>query len=83
MRMAPDHHTAGSNPVVPIIQFFFLIILFLWSVNNIMTKPPKKPEFCDGCCYRRNCNHDLEKCCYLVKNNCIIENYSYKEEDIK
>lgn len=32
----------------------------------------KKEEFCDGCCYRRTCNHDLEKCCYLVRNECAI-----------
>jgi hypothetical protein len=35
---------------------------------------------CDGCCYRRTCNHDLEKCCYLVRNHCLIECYKYKEE---
>lgn len=31
-------------------------------------------DFCDGCCYRRNCNHDLEKCCYLESKTgeCIV-----------
>ena len=31
-------------------------------------------EFCDGCCYRRTCDHDLEKCCYLIgQNRCILD----------
>lgn len=30
------------------------------------------PKQCDGCCYRVTCNHDLEKCCYLIKNECLI-----------
>ena len=30
--------------------------------------------FCDGCCYRRTCNHEVEKCCYLVRRECIINN---------
>ena len=38
------------------------------------------PEFCDGCCYRHNCDHDLEKCCYLVKKECILN--SNKEPSI-
>jgi len=33
----------------------------------------KEEKFCDGCCYRRTCEKDLEKCCYLVQNQCIIE----------
>lgn len=33
-----------------------------------------KENECDGCCYRRTCDHDLEKCCYLVRKNCIIKN---------
>lgn len=33
----------------------------------------KKEDFCDGCCYRKTCDHDLEKCCYLVQNRCIVE----------
>ena len=32
----------------------------------------KKEEFCDGCCNRRTCDHDLEKCCYLVQNKCAL-----------
>ena len=32
------------------------------------------PEFCDGCCYRKTCDHDLEKCCYLVRRECILNN---------
>lgn len=31
------------------------------------------PKDCQGCCYRKTCDHDLEKCCYLVKNKCIIK----------
>ena len=30
-------------------------------------------SFCGGCCYRRTCEHDLEKCCYLVKEECILK----------
>lgn len=38
-----------------------------------MKDPPKEyPDFCDGCCYRINCNHDLEKCCYMVSKKCLI-----------
>ena len=33
---------------------------------------------CDGCCYRQTCNHDLKKCCYLVKNRCIINEFEEK-----
>ena len=43
-----------------------------------MKEPPKHPKECDGCCYRRNCDYDLEKCCYMVRNGCILtskENY--------
>jgi len=41
-----------------------------------MNKNLKKNEdFCNGCCYRVTCNHDLEKCCYLVKGDCSIKNY--------
>ncbi|WP_296882088.1 hypothetical protein [uncultured Methanobrevibacter sp.] len=35
-----------------------------------------KVDECSGCCYRRTCDHDLEKCCYLVQNRCIIDNDS-------
>ena len=34
----------------------------------------KKEDFCDGCCYRRHCEKELEKCCYLVKKECLIKN---------
>lgn len=26
----------------------------------------------NGCCYRHHCIKDETKCCYLVRNNCII-----------
>lgn len=32
----------------------------------------RKKEMCDGCCYRKTCDHDFEKCCYLVGRRCII-----------
>lgn len=32
-------------------------------------------DFCDGCCYRVTCDHDLEKCCYLVRNHCSINEH--------
>ena len=38
-----------------------------------MNKITNNTEFCDGCCYRRTCSHDLEKCCYLVKKDCILK----------
>lgn len=31
-----------------------------------------KEEHCDGCCYGKTHNNDLEKCCYLRKNRCIM-----------
>lgn len=34
----------------------------------------KSTDFCQGCCYRKTCDHDLEKCCYLVNNRCILDN---------
>lgn len=40
----------------------------------------KKTDFCNGCCYRRTCDHDLEKCCYLVRNHCILDSYVYEDE---
>lgn len=30
------------------------------------------PKRCNGCCYRRTCNHEEQQCCYLVGNTCII-----------
>ena len=33
----------------------------------------KEKEFCDGCCYRKHCEKELEKCCYLVKKECLIK----------
>lgn len=40
----------------------------------------KKDDFCDGCCYRRTCEHELKKCCYLQTKTrkCII-----MEDDLK
>ncbi len=38
----------------------------------------KKEEFCDGCCYRVTCDHDLEKCCYMVGNLCIAQQREFK-----
>ena len=33
-------------------------------------------EFCDGCCYNNNPNPNLNcnrvKCCYLVRDECIL-----------
>ena len=31
-------------------------------------------DFCDGCCYCITCDHDIEKCCYLVQNECLVKN---------
>ena len=38
-------------------------------------------DFCNGCCYRYSCKQELEKCCYLVQNNCIIEYYAFNEDE--
>jgi hypothetical protein len=27
---------------------------------------------CDGCCYRKHCDHEIEKCQYLVNWKCLI-----------
>lgn len=34
----------------------------------------EKEEVHDGCCYRKTCNHDVEKCCYLKskEKDCMI-----------
>ena len=41
----------------------------------------KETDFCDGCCQRTNCNHDLEKCCYLRNQRCLIrETRKYGED---
>ena len=34
-------------------------------------KPKDIPEECSGCCYRRTCDYEFEKCCYLVRRNCL------------
>ena len=41
------------------------------KLNGVMMK---KENIHDGCCYRENCNKDIEKCCFLKtkENNCII-----------
>ncbi|MBQ9025311.1 MAG: hypothetical protein IJ104_02875 [Methanobrevibacter sp.] len=31
------------------------------------------PQECTGCCNRKTCDHDLEKCCYLVRNRCLLQ----------
>ena len=38
----------------------------------------KKEEFCDGCCYRWTCEQDLEKCCYLSNNKCLLNQRDYE-----
>lgn len=42
------------------------------------------PKECNGCCYRRNCNYDIEKCCYLSNGRCLVNeyknNYLFKED---
>lgn len=29
----------------------------------------KLNDECDGCCYRRTCNHNKEQCCYLMNRD--------------
>lgn len=39
---------------------------------------------CDGCCFRKVHNGDIEKCNYLSRNRCIVneysENYLFKQK---
>lgn len=46
-------------------------------------KKTRQTDFCDGCCYRRTCAHDLTKCCYLVAKKCILDNYHYHDEELR
>ena len=39
-------------------------------------KPKEIPNECDGCCYRITCDNDLEKCCYLSNDRCIVNEYT-------
>ena len=34
----------------------------------------RQTDFCDGCCYKRTCDGDLRKCCYLITrdNKCVL-----------
>lgn len=32
----------------------------------------EKENVHDGCCNRNSCNQDLEKCCYMVRRECLI-----------
>ncbi len=32
-----------------------------------MKKMENEDNFCNGCCYKYACDHNLKKCCYLVK----------------
>ena len=43
--------------------------------RNTSDNMKKQTDFCDGCCYRITCDHDLEKCCYLIidENKCVLE----------
>lgn len=42
----------------------------------------KVEDFCDGCCYRRTCEHDLKKCCYMVHGTCIVNNHYIQNRDV-
>lgn len=35
-------------------------------------------DFCDGCCYRKDCENEIEKCCFYIKNKCIIQEIKRK-----
>lgn len=43
---------------------------------------PRKIDPHDGCCYRENCSHDLEKCCFLQSRNkkCMIYEKCYQKK---
>ena len=36
----------------------------------------------EGCPYRCTCTKDQTKCCYLVRNKCIVDEYPAKKETI-
>ena len=42
----------------------------------IMSNDKVIPVECEGCCYRRDCDFDLGKCCYLSNGRCLINEYS-------
>ncbi|MCR5027399.1 MAG: hypothetical protein K6A34_08165 [Methanobrevibacter sp.] len=46
-----------------------------------MNSKIEKISECDGCCQRTTCNHDLEKCCYLINQKCLIRETRKYEED--
>jgi len=35
---------------------------------------------CQGCCQRNTCSHDLEKCCYLINQKCLIRETRQEEK---
>ena len=41
-----------------------------------MMDRPNDEQFCDGCCYNNNPKPELNckkiKCCYLVRNECML-----------
>lgn len=39
----------------------------------------KKIDECDGCCYKQTCDHNLEKCCYLINHRCLIRETCVEE----
>ncbi len=45
-------------------------------VNEILDE-----NFCDGCCYNNNSDPNFNckkiKCCYLVRNECILTDEGY------
>ena len=40
-------------------------------------KPKNMPDECNGCCYRRTCDYEFEKCCYLVRRECLTAQPSF------
>ena len=42
---------------------------------RMMKQENNYPKECDGCCQRITCDHNLEKCCYLSNNRCLINEY--------
>ena len=48
-----------------------------------MKESEEKIQAHNGCPYRHTCKKDETKCCYLVSNRCIIneyeDNYIFKE----
>lgn len=47
------------------------LISYTTIYEGLTVKPKNMPDECSGCCYRRTCDYEFEKCGYLVRRNCL------------